>query len=131
MTDHDTTASDKTGKRRNTQLLLAILAAMLLVGAGIFIFSEPASTSTDLAALPRNPADPALQVLQKARALDRAGRKAESLATLESYVAAHDGDVVVRPTLAKFYLNKDTIHYEDIAGKGAKQKTFDLELCSF
>ena len=105
MTDHDTTASDKTGKRRNTQLLLAILAAMLLAGAGIFIFSEPTPTPTDLAALPRNPADPALQVLQKARALDRAGRKAESLATLESYVAAHDGDVVVRPTLAKFYLN--------------------------
>jgi DNA polymerase-1 len=28
--------------------------------------------------------------------------------------------------LAKFYLDHDTIHYEDIAGKGAKQKTFDL-----
>jgi DNA polymerase-1 len=28
--------------------------------------------------------------------------------------------------LAKYYLDRDTIHYEDIAGKGAKQKTFDL-----
>ena len=28
--------------------------------------------------------------------------------------------------LAKFYLDRDTIHYEDIAGKGAKQKTFDM-----
>lgn len=105
MTDHDTTASDKAGKRRNTQLLLAILAAMLLAGAGIFIFSEPAPTPTDSAALRRNPADPALQVLQKARALDRAGRQTEALTTLETYVAAHADDVVVRPTLAKFYLN--------------------------
>jgi DNA polymerase-1 len=27
--------------------------------------------------------------------------------------------------LAKYYLDRDTIHYEDIAGKGVKQKTFD------
>jgi DNA polymerase-1 len=27
--------------------------------------------------------------------------------------------------LAKFYLDHDTIHYEDIAGKGVKQRTFD------
>jgi DNA polymerase-1 len=49
---------------------------------------------------------------------------------LESYVlnsvaTRHDMDSV-----ARFYLNVDTIHYEDVAGKGAKQLTFnqiDLE----
>jgi DNA polymerase-1 len=49
---------------------------------------------------------------------------------LESYVlnsvaTRHDMDSV-----AGFYLNVDTIHYEDVAGKGAKQLTFnqiDLE----
>ncbi|MFT7223792.1 MAG: DNA polymerase-1 [Cellvibrionaceae bacterium] len=44
---------------------------------------------------------------------------------LESYVlnataTRHDMD-----SLAQFYLNKDTIHYNDIAGKGAKQLSFD------
>ena len=44
---------------------------------------------------------------------------------LESYVlnsvaTRHDMDSV-----AGFYLNIDTIHYEDVAGKGAKQLTFD------
>ena len=49
---------------------------------------------------------------------------------LESYVlnstaTRHDMD-----STARFYLNIDTIHYEDVAGKGAKQLTFnqiDLE----
>jgi DNA polymerase-1 len=49
---------------------------------------------------------------------------------LESYVlnsvaTRHDMDSV-----ARFYLNRETIHYEDVAGKGAKQLTFnqvDLE----
>jgi DNA polymerase-1 len=44
---------------------------------------------------------------------------------LESYVlnattTRHDMD-----SLAKFYLDKETIHFEDIAGKGAKQLTFN------
>ena len=44
---------------------------------------------------------------------------------LESYVlnsvaTRHDMDSV-----AGYYLNVDTIHYEDVAGKGAKQLTFD------
>jgi len=43
---------------------------------------------------------------------------------LESYVldsiGRHDMD-----TLAKKYLNRNTVHFEDIAGKGAKQITFD------
>ncbi len=44
---------------------------------------------------------------------------------LESYVfnstaSRHDMD-----SLAKHYLGEDTIHYEDVAGKGAKQITFD------
>ena len=44
---------------------------------------------------------------------------------LESYVlnsvaTRHDMDSV-----ARYYLNVDTIHYEDVAGKGAKQITFD------
>ncbi len=44
---------------------------------------------------------------------------------LESYVlnataTRHDMD-----SLAQFYLDKQTIHFEDIAGKGAKQLTFD------
>ena len=44
---------------------------------------------------------------------------------LESYVlrstsTRHDMD-----SLAKKYLNYDTVHFEDIAGKGAKQLTFD------
>lgn len=45
---------------------------------------------------------------------------------LESYVynstaSRHDMD-----SLARFYLQRETIHYEDVAGKGAKQITFDL-----
>ena len=44
---------------------------------------------------------------------------------LESYVlnstaTRHDMD-----SLAKKYLGEDTIHYEDVAGKGAKQLTFN------
>ncbi|MGH1439894.1 MAG: DNA polymerase I [Cellvibrionaceae bacterium] len=44
---------------------------------------------------------------------------------LESYVlnataSRHDMD-----SLARFYLDKETIHFEDIAGKGAKQLTFN------
>ncbi|MGD8275654.1 MAG: 5'-3' exonuclease H3TH domain-containing protein, partial [Thiohalocapsa sp.] len=44
---------------------------------------------------------------------------------LESYVldstaTRHDMD-----SLAKKYLDRDTVHFEDIAGKGAKQLTFD------
>jgi DNA polymerase-1 len=44
---------------------------------------------------------------------------------LESYVlnsvaTRHDMD-----STARFYLDVDTIHYEDVAGKGAKQLTFD------
>ncbi len=44
---------------------------------------------------------------------------------LESYVlnsvaSRHDMD-----SLAMHYLGKETIHYEDVAGKGSKQKTFD------
>ena len=45
---------------------------------------------------------------------------------LESYVLNSTASRHNMDALAKFYLNKDTIHYEDIAGKGAKQKTFDL-----
>jgi DNA polymerase-1 len=35
-------------------------------------------------------------------------------------------DTMLESYVAKYYLDRDTIHYEDIAGKGAKQKTFDL-----
>lgn len=60
-----------------------------------------------------------------------AGMQFDSM--LESYVlnsvaTRHDMDSV-----AKHYLGKDTIHYEDVAGKGAKQLTFnqvDLETAS-
>jgi DNA polymerase-1 len=45
---------------------------------------------------------------------------------LESYVLNSTASRHNMDALAKFYLNKDTIHFEDIAGKGAKQKTFDL-----
>ena len=56
------------------------------------------------------------------------GMKFDSM--LESYVlnsvaSRHDMD-----SLASHYLNRKTIHYEDVAGKGAKQRTFnqvDLE----
>ncbi len=60
-----------------------------------------------------------------------AGMKFDSM--LESYVlnsvaTRHDMDSV-----ARHYLGKETIHYEDVAGKGAKQLTFnqvDLETAS-
>ena len=60
-----------------------------------------------------------------------AGMQFDSM--LESYVlnsvaTRHDMDSV-----AKHYLGRDTIHYEDVAGKGAKQLTFnqiDLETAS-
>ncbi|MCH5372978.1 MAG: DNA polymerase I, partial [Planctomycetes bacterium] len=45
---------------------------------------------------------------------------------LESYVLNSTASRHNMDALAKYYLNHDTIHYEDIAGKGAKQKTFDL-----
>jgi DNA polymerase-1 len=45
---------------------------------------------------------------------------------LESYVLNSTASRHNMDALAKFYLNHDTIHYEDIAGKGVKQKTFDL-----
>ena len=44
---------------------------------------------------------------------------------LESYVLNSTASRHNMDDLAKFYLNHDTIHFEDIAGKGAKQKTFD------
>jgi len=44
---------------------------------------------------------------------------------LESYVLNSTASRHNMDALAKFYLDHDTIHFEDIAGKGAKQKTFD------
>ncbi len=44
---------------------------------------------------------------------------------LESYVYNSTASRHNMDALAKFYLDHDTIHYEDIAGKGAKQKTFN------
>ena len=44
---------------------------------------------------------------------------------LESYVLNSTASRHNMDALAKHYLDYNTIHYEDIAGKGAKQKTFD------
>ncbi|HKJ51986.1 MAG TPA: DNA polymerase I [Gammaproteobacteria bacterium] len=44
---------------------------------------------------------------------------------LESYVLNSTASRHNMDDLAKNYLGRETIHYEDIAGKGAKQKTFD------
>lgn len=44
---------------------------------------------------------------------------------LESYVLNSTASRHNMDALAKYYLDRDTIHYQDIAGKGAKQKTFD------
>ena len=44
---------------------------------------------------------------------------------LESYVLNSVGSRHNMDDLAKRYLARDTIHYEDVAGKGAKQITFD------
>jgi len=44
---------------------------------------------------------------------------------LESYVLNSIGSRHDMNTLAKKYLNHDTIHFEDVAGKGAKQLTFN------
>ena len=44
---------------------------------------------------------------------------------LESYVLNSTASRHNMDDLAKFYLDRDTIHFEDIAGKGARQKTFD------
>jgi len=44
---------------------------------------------------------------------------------LESYVLNSTASRHNMDDLAKFYLDHDTIHYEDIAGKGVKQRTFD------
>ncbi|MCP4389218.1 MAG: DNA polymerase I, partial [Gammaproteobacteria bacterium] len=52
---------------------------------------------------------------------------------LESYVLNSTASRHNMDALARFYLDRDTIHYEDIAGKGVKQITFDqiaLELAS-
>ena len=52
---------------------------------------------------------------------------------LQSYVLNSTASRHSMDALAKYYLDYDTIHYEDIAGKGAKQKTFaevPLELAS-
>ena len=49
---------------------------------------------------------------------------------LESYVLNSVGTRHDMDSVARFYLNIDTIHYTDVAGKGAKQLTFnqvDLE----
>jgi DNA polymerase-1 len=45
---------------------------------------------------------------------------------LESYVLNSTASRHNMDALAKYYLDHDTIHYADIAGKGVKQKTFDL-----
>jgi DNA polymerase I len=44
---------------------------------------------------------------------------------LESYVLDSTGSRHDMDSLAKKYLDYDTVHFEDIAGKGAKQITFD------
>ena len=44
---------------------------------------------------------------------------------LQSYVFNSTASRHNMDDLARFYLGRETIHYEDIAGKGAKQKTFD------
>ena len=44
---------------------------------------------------------------------------------LQSYVFNSIASRHNMDALAKHYLDHDTIHYQDIAGKGAKQKTFD------
>lgn len=44
---------------------------------------------------------------------------------LESYVLNSTANRHDMDTLAKVHLNRDTIHFEDIAGKGAKQLTFN------
>ncbi len=44
---------------------------------------------------------------------------------LQSYVLNSTASRHNMDTLAQLYLGRETIHFEDIAGKGAKQKTFD------
>ena len=44
---------------------------------------------------------------------------------LESYIADSTGSRHDMDALAKFYLGFDTVHFEDIAGKGQKQLTFN------
>ena len=44
---------------------------------------------------------------------------------LQSYVLNSTATRHNMDDLAKFYLNRETIHFEDVAGKGAKQITFD------
>jgi DNA polymerase-1 len=44
---------------------------------------------------------------------------------LQSYILNSTASRHNMDALAKFYLNHDTIHFEDIAGKGVKQVTFD------
>jgi DNA polymerase-1 len=44
---------------------------------------------------------------------------------LQSYILNSTASRHNMDALAKYYLNKDTVHFEDIAGKGVKQVTFD------
>ncbi|MCH8176936.1 MAG: DNA polymerase I [Proteobacteria bacterium] len=44
---------------------------------------------------------------------------------LQSYVLNSTASRHNLDDLAKYYLNRDTIHFEDVAGKGVKQVTFD------
>ncbi|NIN60654.1 MAG: DNA polymerase I, partial [Xanthomonadales bacterium] len=44
---------------------------------------------------------------------------------LESYVLNSTASRHNMDDLAKNYLSRETVHYEDIAGRGAKQLTFD------
>ncbi|MEE8364500.1 MAG: DNA polymerase I [Gammaproteobacteria bacterium] len=44
---------------------------------------------------------------------------------LQSYVLNSTASRHNMDDLAKYYLNRDTIHFEDVAGKGVKQVTFD------
>ena len=46
---------------------------------------------------------------------------------LESYVLNSTASRHNMDALAKFYLDHDTIHYQDIAGKGARQKNLRFD----
>ncbi len=55
--------------------------------------------------------------------VDLAGVRYDTM--LESYVVNSVGSRHNMDDLARRYLNRETVHYEDVAGKGAKQVTFD------
>lgn len=55
--------------------------------------------------------------------IDMQGLKHDTM--LESYVLNSTATRHNMDALASFYLNRNTIHYEDVAGRGAKQVTFD------